>query len=118
MYSLFLDDDNETRFPPRGPAPVGRWVIVRSLADACEVVERRGVPDFISFDHDLGPEDKGIHFAHWLIGMDLDEREKDSSNPERMLKDGFRYRVHSENPVGAENIRRLMDNYLKFSRSS
>jgi len=50
---VYLDD---IRTPPRED-----WVIARDFEEA--IVESRGLPDFISFDHDLGEGLTGYDFA-------------------------------------------------------
>ena len=90
---MFLDDERD---------PVdGDWIIVRSYEAAIEEVSKRGLPLYISFDHDLGanaagePLRTGYDFAKWLGEFILDNR------PDMT---GFTWYVHSQNPVGAKNI--------------
>lgn len=121
VKNLFLDDE---RVPDdvtwinigRGP-----WEIVRSFNQAVEWVKTNGFPDVISFDHDLGYEEfeaneagivvtnateekSGLDFAKWLIEYNLDNH---------TMPEDFSFTVHSMNPVGAENISKLMYNYLR-----
>lgn len=118
-YKLFLDD---YRDPPKGD-----WVIVRSYEQFCAVIEKQGLPEVISFDHDLSDEhyfsslgfgieyDKylektGYDCAKWLIQYCFSRALKLPS-----------WRVHSMNPVGADNILNLLADYEKnylVSRSS
>jgi hypothetical protein len=49
----------------------------------------------------------GYDFAKWLIEQDM--------NNQTMPKD-FNFSVHSKNPVGAENIRSILTNYLHFKK--
>lgn len=101
---LFLDDE---RFPPeRGQA----WNIVRSSREAIEWCERHGAPSFISFDHDLGGDDTALKVVHWLIDRDLDAAYA-------WLPEDFDFVVHSQNPVGAQNIEGLLRHYLTFRES-
>jgi len=67
-------------------------------------VKRFGLPTFISFDHDLGGEDTSIVFVHWLINFCMDSN----------LSFPTEYYVHSQNPVGVQNIKGLMDSAIKF----
>lgn len=96
---MFIDDE---RLPPEG-----NWAIVRSSDEAIEYVQDWGVPNFISFDHDLGGTDTSIRFINWLIAQHLDEK---------LQTFPTEYYVHSQNPVGAENIRSLMDAYISYIR--
>ena len=119
-WKLFLDDQ-------RMPADAGFYtgnklffdyifVIARSSREAKELIEERGCPEFISFDHDLADahyagdfsgEETGYNFAHWLIYKDIANRGK-------FIPKDFGYVVHSMNPVGKENIEKLLESYLAF----
>lgn len=98
--NLFIDDE---RFPPSNGQT---WHVVRSTAEAIEYVSKKGVPDLISFDHDLGGEDTAIKFVHWLIDRDLERP--------GFIGRNFRFIIHSQNPVGASNIEKLLSGYLRF----
>jgi len=80
------------------------------VAQAIEIVKQKGFPQFVSFDHDLGYDANlglqrtGMDFARWLVELDLETNR---------MPDGFQYYVHSQNPVGVENIRGLLDCYLR-----
>lgn len=102
-YSLFIDDE---RHPP-SKSPIGnKWVVVRTMHEAIDYINAAGFPAFISFDHDLGPDQPtGYDFAKWIVERDLEDD---------LLPENFKFEVHSQNPVGAENIKRLLINYLKF----
>ena len=89
------------------------WQIVRSFQEAKEWVLKNGFPDVISFDHDLGlahyggdysDGSTGYDFAKWLVEYDMDTNTMPSS---------FHFTVHSKNPIGAENIRELLDSYIR-----
>lgn len=96
---LFIDDE---RFPPNDSY---EWIIVRSSDAAVEYVIRYGLPDFISFDHDLGGNDTAMKFIHWLVDELIDGKVKIPSD--------FDFYVHSQNPVGVANIQSYMENILK-----
>jgi len=89
--------------------------IVRSYDEAITIISLHGVPDFISFDHDLGCDMQGkllkdgYDLAKWLVESDLDKKYKLPSN--------FRYEVHSQNPIGKQNIISLLDGYLKHKNN-
>jgi hypothetical protein len=103
-YKLFLDD---LRFPETGD-----WIIARTMDDAVWYVENKGIPHFISFDHDLAAdhyiigdgEKTGYDFAKWFANHVMDNDLK--------LPDSFDYYVHSMNPVGKENIEKYMIHWL------
>jgi hypothetical protein len=46
MTKLYLDD---IRKPPDDT-----WIVVRNFNDFCKHIETHGLPDVVSFDHDLG----------------------------------------------------------------
>lgn len=106
MKYLYLDD---IRFPKTDRD----WIIVRSTQEAINYVHQYGVPDYISFDHDLGQGigKEGSDFARWIVEYDLDS--KGTAIPEN-----FEFNVHSANPEGAKEIRTLLDNYLKFRKNA
>jgi hypothetical protein len=89
-YKLYIDD---LRDCPEG------FILARSSRDAMTIVELRGMPEFISFDHDLGGEDSAMVFLKWLANT-FDEP-------------AFNYTVHSANPVGKENIISFIESWKK-----
>ena len=91
-YKLFIDDE---RFPKTND-----WTIVRSSQEAIECVMESGFPSHIAFDHDLGGNDTSMKFITWLVDYMLDN--------ELYFPYEFTWSVHSQNPVGAENIRQIM----------
>lgn len=93
-YTLFIDDE-------RHPVNVDS-VVARSYDKAVEYVKRNGTPKHVDFDHDLGDGKTGLDFAWWLIHRDIDG----FGFPET-------YAVHSQNPIGKENIMKLMNNYME-----
>lgn len=106
MWNLFLDDE---RYPPNDGK---QWIIARSRQDAVELLYSRGCPQFISFDHDLGLDSNntGYAFAKDWINLVLDGKIVIPSN--------FNFYVHSQNPVGAENIRQLMSQFIRMCSES
>ena len=110
-YNLFLDDVRTVEMVYESPTDYD-FVIVRTYNAFVAYVQSHGLPDFISFDNDLGLDDQGqvapdgYAAAKWLVyesGLDLSK---------------LRYYVHSANPVAAEQIRGLLDNYLRHLRNS
>lgn len=95
--SLYLDDE-------RTPKTDRNWVIARAFDEALLYVEQNGIPEYISFDHDLGEEKTGYDFAKWIVEQDLDGTYCIPAN--------FAFNVHSANGPGAANIRGLLDSYL------
>lgn len=104
MYKLFIDDlrDAEKYYPGEG------FIVVRSCGDAISYVQSHGLPQFVSFDHDLGDtesevEQTGYTFAKYLIEYMFDNN----------IKEPFQYYVHSANPVGLKNIVSYLENGFK-----
>lgn len=106
---LFLDD---IRTPDMvyDKMEAGGFLIVRSYAEFVEYLEQNRLPDFISFDNDLGLDESGevapdgYAAAKWLVydsGFDLTD---------------LKFKVHSANPVAAEQIRGLLNNYISYQK--
>ena len=97
-YFLFIDDE---RLPPRDNS---LWIVARTVEDGRRIIREFGYPIFVSFDHDLGTEETGLDFARHLIDLDLDYG---------LMPEGFQWYVHSQNPVGRDNINGLLNSYMK-----
>lgn len=118
MKKLYLDDI-------RNPTTEG-WDIVRSYDEFVNYIETNGVPDVISFDHDLGME----HIKYFFDNGGHDN----PPNPQEVefqTKTGYdaakwlcnycfengiplpEWNVHSANPVGRDNIKGLLSNFGK-----
>ena len=100
MYKLFIDDE-------RNPV-TNDWVIVKNSTEATHVVQTRGCPSEIAFDHDLGADDTSIVFINWFINQILDGYLE--------FPPDFKYNVHSQNPIGAANIESKMDQIICWSK--
>lgn len=103
-YKLFLDDW-------RDPVNPDEWVIARSYDEAVEIMTQRGMPNFVSFDHDLsedhyannnytGFSKTGYDLAKWFMDQVMLHGAR--------LPDDFAYSIHSMNPVGSKNIDECM----------
>ena len=126
-YRLFVDDErvpegsiedgsyrSRVGLPPVSRSRLGddavEWVVVRSVDDALATIHARGVPAFIAFDHDLGDSvPTGYDLAKTLIELDLDGVID--------MPTDLAFEVHSANPVGRQNIRGVLDNYLAVKAS-
>lgn len=93
--NLYLDDLRAT------PESFERVYSYREFVD---FISTHGLPDFISFDHDLGMGETGFECAKFLVNYCIDHNLK--------LPD---YKVHSQNPVGKENIEKLLEHFWTFS---
>lgn len=110
MSKLFLDDF-------RNP-PDSSWDTVKSYDEFVAHIEKNGVPDIISFDHDLGKEHYGYYIDYIAQGAD-----SEIPYEEFVEKTGYdcakwliergilpkEYRIHSMNPAEAMNIRFAME---------
>lgn len=98
-YSLFLDDE---RFPPE--SKINDWIIARTMYEAVEIIQNNNLPWRMSLDHDLGKNQKsGQEFIKWLIKQDLNKI-IDINH----IKDFY---IHSQNPIGKENMNSLFYSY-------
>lgn len=92
-------------------SPIGRNVDVSWVTSYDEFVNwitNNGLPDGISFDHDLGDvtdigEKTGYDCAKFLVDYCIEHKD---NLPE--------YAIQSSNPAGRENIDMLLKNYKKF----
>jgi hypothetical protein len=103
------------------------WFTVKHYPAFVQYIEKNGLPDLISFDHDLADghyhqnmqegninyqtEDfandmhkTGYHCALWLTNYCMD---KQLPLP--------KFLVHSMNPVGTENIKALLENFKRVN---
>lgn len=110
-YNLFLDDLRTVSMVYKNQ-PESDFIVVRNVPAFKRVILENGLPEFISFDNDLGLNENGelaedgYAAARWLVyesGYDL-----------RHLK----FYVHSANPVAAKQIESLLTNYIQFLNSA
>ena len=127
MKKLFLDDIRQPKdacyitLNPKIYWEEG-WDIVKNYVEFCNWIKKNGLPDIVSFDHDLadihyevdfndwndntseqlGVEETGLDCAKWLVTYCLDKNLKLPT-----------YYVHSANPVGKKNIQSYLDNAQK-----
>lgn len=100
-YKLYLDDERN----PKGEG----WTIVRDFDSFVQIILEKGLPESISFDHDLGEDSlSGYEASKWLIDYGLDNN---------IPVEDIVIQVHSANPVGAANIRGIWKSYEKFKQT-
>lgn len=135
---LWLDDVRDPNvgtwlmaYAPQFAYGEGQVVWVKDYDSFCAWIKEHGMPDQISFDHDLGLDkfqslrDKGMSkrgfkklrqagefksgkdAANWLVNYCLDN---DVDLP--------KWGVHSANPTGADNIRSLLKNFEDFRKKN
>jgi len=119
IYNLFLDDfrNPEVCFDyTYNQVYLLGWTVVKNYDEFVKTVTEKGMPQMISFDHDLADlhyvkpppydedtEKTGYDCAKWLINYCIDNQ---LDLPETIL-------IHSMNPVGSLNIKSLFDSYYK-----
>ena len=132
-YNLFLDDYRLPRDAARYIVPVElrpmyikeEWVLVKDYNQFVKYITKNGMPDKISFDHDLSDEHYGLLDTSNHVSLEeyylLQDREftgydcclwlteyADKNNLE--LPETF---YHSMNQVGCANMKSLIDNFKK-----
>lgn len=106
-YAMFIDDQRIPRNVTWIELPNRSWQICRNIDEVMQNIWTRGFPEFISFDHDLGlDEPTGYDIAKRLVEMDMDG--------DIQIPTNFAFAVHSQNPIGAKNIKRYLDNYMRI----
>lgn len=140
-YHLFLDDERLPGDVTWVRLPNVPWQLVRNYDEFVETVLEHGLPEFVTFDHDLADahyaamleeNESSGPFKFWMPG--------DEENPgmnlsfdygtektgydcakwlvEHCMDNGLKYpayEVHSMNPVGAERIRSYIENAKKHT---
>ena len=104
-YKLFLDDIRTVKmvYPSLEESD---FVIVRNYDEFVSTIIKNGLPEFISFDNDLGLNQNneigpdGYAAAKWLV-----------YDSELNIID-LKFKVHSANPVASKQIQGLLDNYI------
>lgn len=122
-YRIFLDDLRTIEmvypnqlFPDfQAFMDISELTICRTMEEAVALIESKGyLPSFISFDNDLGEDNKGkplkegIDFAHWIVESVLDEK--------YVLEEDFDFFVHSANSIAGPEIRILLNNFIDFQK--
>lgn len=112
-YHLFIDDERDPNdvtwaenLTEQYMYNVYDWIIARNWYEVEDIILTYGMPNLISFDHDLGENEKtGYEISQRICEMIMDGKEE--------LPKDFSFLVHSKNPVGAENIRSYMNNFIE-----
>ncbi len=112
-WNLFIDDE---RWPIDATWAewYGKredWFVARDWHEVQSLIETYGMPEFISFDHDLGPDDvtiNGYQIAQHIVDKDI--------AGEWTIPENFGFYVHSKNPIGRKNIEGLLNRYIQFKK--
>lgn len=92
QLAIYLDDK-------RDPSTGRGWVVVRTMVEFQALVLERGIPEVVSFDHDLDErQPTGYDAAKWFVdhcvGLEVNPHD-------------IEWNSHSANPPGRENIEGL-----------
>lgn len=105
VYKLFLDDIRTVKMV-YASLEESDFVIVKNYDEFVPTIIKNGLPEFISFDNDLGLDQNneigpdGYAAAKWLVydsGLNIID---------------LKFKVHSANPVASKQIQGLLDNYI------
>ena len=119
MYKLYLDDiRNPLQTYPNSLK--SDWTVVRNYNEFVKIITENGLPEYVSFDHDLGLE----HYAHGFHGLPPtydDYTEKTGMECAKWLveycmnnkKPLPNYFVHSANPIGRDNINGYLESFKR-----
>lgn len=114
-YNLFLDDErhpvNNFDYVTSKRVSFGelykteKWIVVRNFKQFTETINNRGLPDRISFDHDLGEDKSGYDCCKWLSDYCLDNH----------LYLYTKCCYHTANIVGMERMEGFINNIKKYT---
>lgn len=131
MECLFLDDKRKLSDVTYITLPLGNWTIVRNYQQFVAHITKNGLPDYISFDHDLAEEHypfneinmldyrngivdyskykfpTGLECARWLIQYCFGH--------EKPLP---QVSIHSMNTIGVENIYKTLMPFARIHNPS
>jgi hypothetical protein len=125
---VYLDDIRTPKEDKKGYKP---WIVVRNYDEFCAAIDTVGMPDFISFDHDLATEHMNDYYAQVLekgfqepkyeefkekTGLDCAKYLVEYSQSNNI--DLKTCAVHSHNPVGAHNIQSYINGYKKHCKQA
>lgn len=130
-YNLFLDDYRHPKdcfeYTHQSIYLIEDWIVVRNYDCFVKHIESHGLPEIISFDHDLASEHynpdlhgsetynelydsfeekTGYDCAKWLIDYCIDNN----------IELSCLIYIHSMNPYGSQNIKSLFDTYYKYHK--
>jgi hypothetical protein len=120
-YNLFLDDVRLPNHVTWVDLPANQhYSLVRNYQEFVDLITLRGIPKFVTYDHDLADK----HYGHGLKNDDIpydQYAEKTGYDCAKWLVDycmkkGVKhppYVVHSMNPVGKQNIISYVESYNK-----
>jgi len=129
LYYLFLDDVRVPRQVTWVPLPLVEWTIARNYKEFVDLIESRGLPRFVTFDHDLAEEhyrpsmyDGDGHYSNYYT--DGTFKEKTGYECAKWLAEYCianhlpypDYQIHTMNPIGRKNIQSVIDSFNKYNQ--
>lgn len=100
---LWIDDERD----PKEWSPMKEWVWAKSAEEALDLLDSY-IFDEVSFDHDLGSDEKGIKPSGYYVACVIEEMAALG------LITRFKWSVHSANPVGYRNIIQAFESIERF----
>lgn len=88
------------------------WIIVRSYEAFAQYILENGMPDMISFDHDLDAQIESGKSSSIMTGYDCAKWLIDHIDTHHLSVPVIL--CHSMNPVGKENIKILFQGYCRY----
>lgn len=130
-YNLFLDDirqpcDAFTYITDYRYNKLN-WSVVRNYEQFISIIKNQGVPDLVSFDHDLSYEHYDLYNKTDYLSYDeyynSHDREMTGYDCAKWLCDYVynnnlkfpEYMIHSYNKIGSINIDKYIKNFLKHN---
>ena len=120
---LYLDD---VRTPTETLPNYKPWEVVRNYDEFADWIVKNGIPDLISFDHDLAREHQDDYYRQLLVNgfqhpSYHEYKEKTGLDCARFVAEYCQKMkvelkgccVHSHNPVGANNIQSFINGFKK-----
>lgn len=83
------------------------WFNLATYEATINYFTTKGIPEFITFDNDLGEPKEGIDIVNWLIEKDLDFN---------FLNHPFKFNIHSKNPVANNTMYNKLIGYKKHRK--
>lgn len=138
-YNLFLDDIRDP-LNMQHMSHVGHyikyyqlleWIVVRNYNEFVKCINERGIPDVVSFDHDLA-QDHYVPSRVWGTRQLYEEYVRKNVPKEKTGMDCARYLfdfcaaaddmpstvlVHSMNPYGSENIKAYWEQFKRYMQN-
>ena len=127
-YHLFLDDERYPKDVKWVELPLVAWVIVRNYDEFVKTIKRDGLPQTVSFDHDLADE----HYQEYHVAHDERMLSKGTFRYDKVKeKTGYHcaqwlaqycvdnnlpipvYYLHTMNNIGKENMRSVLETAKK-----